>query len=50
MQFLLKGNLIQIHKVFPFLTFQYHLFQNSSDPDVTPNLTFFITFVVNMKF
>ena len=39
MQFSLKGNWMQIHMVFPFVTVQSFLFQNSSDLDVTPNIT-----------
>ena len=39
MQFLLKRNWIQIHMVYTLLTVQSHLFQNSFDPDVTPNMT-----------
>ena len=30
---------MQIHMVFPFVTVQSFLFQNSSDIDVTPNIT-----------
>ena len=30
---------MQIHMVFPFVTVQSFLFQNSSDLDVTPNIT-----------
>ena len=42
MQFFLKGNWIQIHMVYLFLTLQSRLFQNSSDPDVTPNIIYLL--------
>ena len=41
MRFSLKGNWIQIYMVFLFLKAQYLLFQNSSDRDVTPSITFY---------
>ena len=40
MQVLSKGNLIQIYLVFLFLTVQSFLFQNISDPEVTPNVMY----------
>ena len=40
MRFLLKGNGIHIHIAFLFLTVRFLLFQNSSDPDFTPNMTY----------
>ena len=46
MQFSFAGNWIKIHMVFHFFKAQSFLFQDSSDPDVTPN----ITFIRNMKF
>ena len=42
MQFFLKGNWIQILMVYLFLTLQSSLFQNSSDPDVTPNIIYLL--------
>ena len=39
MQFLLKGNWIQIHIKF---TVQSLLFQNSFDHDITPNITYLL--------
>ena len=38
-RFSLKGNQFHIHITFPFLTVPFLLFQNSSDPDATPNRT-----------
>ena len=40
MRFLLKGNGIHIHIAFLFLTVRFLLFQNSSDPDFTSNMTY----------
>ena len=42
MQFLLKRNRIQIHMVYPLLTVQFRLFQNSSHPDVTPSIAYLL--------
>ena len=42
MRFLLKGNWIRIHMVFDFLTVPSFLFQNSSNPNVTPNITYLL--------
>ena len=33
---------MNIHMVFHFLTAQLYLFQNSSDPDVAPNVTYLL--------
>ena len=41
MRFSLKVNWIEIYMVFLFFKVQYFLFQNSSDRDVTPSITFY---------
>ena len=42
MQFWLERNGIQTHMVYTLLTVQSRLFQNSSDSDITPNITYFL--------
>ena len=42
MRFSLKSSWIQILMPFLFLTVRSLLFQNSSDPDVTPNITYLL--------
>ena len=46
----LKGNWIQIHIAFPFLAVRFFLFQNSSNPDVTPNMKGFYLFNLILTF
>ena len=41
MWFSLKSNWIQIHMAFLFLRIWSHMFQNSSDPNVTHSITYF---------
>ena len=40
MRFSLKDNLMQVHLALPFLALRSLLFRNSSDPDVTPKITY----------
>ena len=42
MRLSLKNNWIQIHMQFPFVTVRPFLFQNSSNPDFTPNITYLL--------
>ena len=50
MQVLSKGNLIQIYMVFLFLTVQSFLFQNISDPEVTPNVIYVLLLLETWNF
>ena len=50
MQFWLKRNWIQIHMVYTLLTVQSRLFQNSSDPDITSNITYFLLLLERWNF
>ena len=50
MQFLLKGNWIQIHMAYIFLTVQSRLFRNSFDPGVTPNITYLLLLLETWNF
>ena len=47
MRFSLKGNLIQIHMLFPFLTVLSLLFQNISYPDITSKITYLLLLLEN---
>ena len=49
MQFFWKSHEIQIPVPFLFLPVQAFLFQNSSDPDITSNITYFLLYWKHRK-